>query len=52
MTYSVVVAAKDRNVVVKVDASDEGTARDIAHWLVSHSQHLAAHSPVTKPKEG
>jgi hypothetical protein len=52
MTYQVVVAAKDRNVVVKVDASNETTAKEIARWLVEHHQHLQAHVPVVKSKEG
>jgi hypothetical protein len=53
MTYRVIVAHKDRNLVVKVDAGDERTAHDIAHWLVEHNQHLQAHTPVVKPsKEG
>jgi hypothetical protein len=51
MTYKVVVATKDKNVVVKVDAGDESTAKDIAHWLVAHHQHLQAHGVVVKPKE-
>jgi hypothetical protein len=51
MTYQVVVAAKDRNVVVKVDASNEQTAHEIAKWLVAHAQHLQAHGGA-KPKEG
>jgi hypothetical protein len=51
MTYAVVVAAKDRNVVVKVEAGDAYTAKEIARWLVDHNQHLAAHVPVVKSKE-
>jgi hypothetical protein len=49
MTYTVVVAVKDQNVKVKVDAGDERSAHDIAHWLVSHSAHLAAHGVQAKP---
>jgi hypothetical protein len=48
MTYQVVVAAKDRNVTVKVDASNEQTAKEIAKWLVDHAQHLQAHGVQAK----
>jgi hypothetical protein len=51
MTYSVVVAAKDKNVVVKVDAGDAYTAKEIAHWLLANDRHLEAHSAKEKTKE-
>jgi hypothetical protein len=51
MTYSVRVEARGVPVVVKVDAGDERTAHDIAHWLVAHQAHLQAHGVVAKPKE-
>jgi hypothetical protein len=51
MTYRVVVAHKDQNVVVKVDAGDEHSAKEIARWLVAHNQHLQAHVPPPRPRE-
>jgi hypothetical protein len=51
MTYSVVVAAKDKNVVVKVDAGDAYSAKEIAHWLVANDRHLEAQGVKEKTKE-
>jgi hypothetical protein len=51
MTYSVVVSAKDKNVVVKVDAGDAYSAKEIAHWLVANDRHLEAHGAKEKTKE-
>jgi hypothetical protein len=48
MTYQVVVAAQNKNVVVKVDASNEQSAKEIAKWLVAHAQHLQAHGVQAK----
>jgi capsule polysaccharide export protein KpsE/RkpR len=50
MVYQVLVAHKSQIVTVKVDASDPYSAKEIAHWLVAHSMHLAAHARA-KPKE-
>jgi hypothetical protein len=50
MTYSVGVETKAGKATVKVDAASEEAAKEIASWLVQHSQHLYCHVPSTLPK--
>jgi hypothetical protein len=51
MTYFVVLDADGKNVIVRLDASNENSAHEIAKRLVKHHAHLAAQSVEAKPKE-
>lgn len=51
MTYQVIVEARGKPVVVKVEASNETTAQAVARWLVEHAAHLRAQTAREKPKE-